>query len=73
MGKKRKFYFDNSQAAKKAKLKFGNNRKIAPNMKGFLITYNCKFTLCLNEAKKLLQQFSITNNEDEKDQVNCRD
>ena len=69
MGKKRKFYFDNNQAAKKAKLKFGNNLKIAPNMKGFLITYNCKFTFCLNEAKKLLQQFAITNNDDEKDQV----
>jgi len=27
-------------------------------MQGFLITYNCKFTFCLNEAKKLLLQFS---------------
>ena len=28
-------------------------------MSGFLITYNCKYTFCLNEAKKLLQQFSL--------------
>ncbi len=58
MGKKRKCYFDNAEKEKKAKLKFGNTIKLGPNMKGFLITYNCKFTFCLNEAKKLLQQFS---------------
>ena len=58
MGKKRKCYFDNAEKEKKAKLKFGNTIKLGPNMKGFLISYNCKFTFCLNEAKKLLQQFS---------------
>lgn len=62
MGKKRKCYFNNnSAAAKKTKLKFGNTLKLEPNMKGFLITYNCKFTFVINEAKKLLQQFSLPN------------
>lgn len=60
---KRKSYFHKpgqSQAEKKAKLKFGESfNKLDTNMKGFLITYNCKFTFCLNEAKKLLQQFSL--------------
>jgi hypothetical protein len=58
MGKKRKCYFNNTEKEKKAQLKYGNVIKLGPNMKGFLITYNCKFTFCLNEAKKLLQQFS---------------
>jgi hypothetical protein len=58
MGKKRKCYFSNTEKEKKAKLKYGNVIKLGPGMKGFLITYNCKFTFCLNEAKKLLQQFS---------------
>lgn len=61
MGKKRKAYFNNAQKEKKAKLKFGNLTKLSPGMKGFLITYNCKFTFCLNESKKLLQQFSLPN------------
>jgi len=60
---KRKSYFHKkgeSQAEKKLKLKFGESfNKIDTNMKGFLVTYNCKFTFCLNESKKLLQQFSL--------------
>jgi hypothetical protein len=60
MGKKRKAYYNNnqSQQAKKSKLKFGHNKKLEPGMKGYLMTYNCKFTNLMNEARKLLQQFS---------------
>lgn len=61
MGRKRKAYFNNAQKEKKQKLKFGNLIKLSPGMKGYLITYNCKFTFCLNECKKLLQQFSLPN------------
>ncbi len=64
---KRKSYFhkkSESQAEKKLKLKFGESyNKIDTNMKGFLVTYNCKFTFCLNESKKLLQQFSLPEKE----------
>lgn len=62
MGKRKSKYYHNkgeSQSAKKAKLKFGDSyNKLDINQKGFLITYNCKFTFCLNESKKLLQQFT---------------
>jgi hypothetical protein len=61
MGKKRKYLPDQTAASKKSKLMFGHNRQLSPNMKGYLITYNCKFTFMLNEAKKLIQQFSISN------------
>lgn len=60
-GQKRKYYQKpgGTEKEKKAKLKFGNSfNKLSINQKGFLITYNCKFTFCVNEAKKLLQQFS---------------
>ena len=58
MGKKRKCYFNNNtNQAKKANLKFGNNLKIGPGLKGFLVTYNCKFTFVINESKKIIQQF----------------
>lgn len=62
MGNKRKGYYNGGGGAseKKAKLKFGHTKKIGANMKGFLITYNSKFTFMLNEAKKLIQQFSIS-------------
>jgi hypothetical protein len=62
MGKKRKSYFNNNNndKASSKKFKFNKSMKLGPNMKGFLITYNCKFTFCLNEAKKLLEQFSIS-------------
>ena len=66
MGKKRKCYFNNSQKEKKSKLKFGHNKKLSIGMKGFLITYNCKFTFMLNEAKKLIQQFSVQETVDNK-------
>lgn len=62
MGKRKSYYHKKgeSQSEKKAKLKFGESfNKLDIDMKGFLITYNCKFTFCLNEAKKLLQQFSL--------------
>lgn len=69
MGKKRKAcYFQNKDQKKSGggsavsdakKFKFDSHIKIGPNMSGFLITYNSKYTFCLNEAKKLLQQFSL--------------
>ena len=62
MGNKRKFYAKNSQSSnKKSKYMFDEKVKLGPNMKGFLITYNCKFTFLVNEAKKLIQQFSSPN------------
>ena len=60
-GQKRKYFQKKggTEKEKKAKLKFGESfNKLSTNQKGFLITYNCKFTFCLNEAKKLLQQFA---------------
>ena len=63
MGKKRKSYFNNNNNKtgqdRAKKFKFSEKVKLAANMKGFLMTYNCKFTFCINEAKKLLEQFSI--------------
>jgi len=82
MGKRKSYYHKagQSQAEKKAKLKFGEaSNKLDVNMKGFLITYNCKFTFCLNEAKKLLQQFSLPSDnvsakeEEEKKKENVSD
>lgn len=75
MGKKRKACYFQSKEQKKGasvsdakKFKFDSHIKIGPNMSGFLITYNSKYTFCLNEAKKLLQQFSLpdTVNEEKK-------
>lgn len=57
MGKKRKSYFNNQDKSKK--FKFNNKIKLGANMKGYIVTYNCKFTFCINEAKKLLDQFSV--------------
>lgn len=62
MGKKRKCYFNQDKSDAK-KFKF-SKLKLAPNMKGFLITYNCKFTFCVNEAKKLIDQFSAKNQDE---------
>lgn len=59
MGKKRKSYFGNQDKAGSKKFKFNRKIQLGPNMKGYLISYNCKFTFCLNEAKKLLDQYSI--------------
>lgn len=68
---KRKSYFHkkgDSEREKKAKLKFGESfNKLDVNQRGFLITYNCKFTFCLNESKKLLQQFSLPLETNKKD------
>lgn len=59
MGNKRKYYAKNNQKSnKKSKYMFDEKVQLGPNMKGFLITYNCKFTFLINEAKKLIQQFS---------------
>jgi hypothetical protein len=70
MSKKRKYFGGKAQSQKdkKAKLKFGNNIKLGPNLKGYFITYSSKFTFCLNEAKKLIQQFSI---EEDKVKLSC--
>ena len=65
MGKRKCYFNNNNKSAKKADLKFGNTIKLAPDMKGFIVTYNCKFTFVINEAKKLIQQFSITNEQEE--------
>lgn len=58
MGNKRKYFSKNAQSNKKSKYMFDEKVKLGPNMKGFLITYNCKFTFLINEARKLIQQFS---------------
>lgn len=57
-GKKRKAYFQNQ--GKKPKKTFGvMTIPVCPSMKGFLITYNSQFTFCVNEAKKILEQFVV--------------
>lgn len=62
MGNKRKYYAKNaSKSNKKSKYMFDEKVHLGPDMKGFLITYNCKFTFLINEAKKLIQQFSGDN------------
>jgi hypothetical protein len=55
------FYVQN---AKKQKVKesFGiSKQQLCANMTGFLITFNTKFTFCVNEAKKVLLQFAVKN------------
>lgn len=59
MSNKRKnkgFYVNNG---KKAKNNSFGKQQLAPNLNGFLITYNSQYTFCLNEAKKILQQFAV--------------
>ncbi|RNA09854.1 THUMP domain-containing 1 [Brachionus plicatilis] len=58
MGNKRKYYANSQKSNKKSKYMFDEKVQLGPNMKGFLITYNCKFTFLINEARKLIQQFS---------------
>ena len=58
MGNKRKYLSKNYESNKKSKYMFDEKVKLGPEMKGFLITYNCKFTFLINEARKLIQKFS---------------
>ena len=64
--KKRKnkgFYIQNAKKQKQ-QASFGiSKQQLCANLNGYLVTFNTKFTFCINEAKKILQQFGVKNDE----------
>ena len=62
--RKNKGYYIQNAKKQKQQTSFGiSKQQLGANMNGFLITFNTKFTFCINEAKKILQQFLVKNDE----------
>jgi hypothetical protein len=60
--RRNKGYYIQNAKKQKQQTSFGiSKQQLGANMNGFLITFNTKFTFCINEAKKILQQFLVKN------------